>query len=293
MMEDPKKANRETEWFTVGEELAGAETSPAARRDQSDGAESTRQRTTGRSRPSSAVSSPRQPQPEDSGEQGRAAKAGAKNRRRGTSATKQDPSEGSSAPERAGDVANTPKRRLLWWERPATGPGGLPRSEDGSVHGPDESAYAPVLQEQVAIRLGSNVKRAKPVGFRHEEIVRVGESGILTPTGRVALTVTAQTPQRIRLGQITSLKASRSVIGRGRVACFVDDPWVAEFHAVIVYRRSQEETGFFLYTTPSAMTKVNGVAPEGPVKLESMDRIEVGDSYLVFLDVPLWRESQG
>jgi hypothetical protein len=105
------------------------------------------------------------------------------------------------------------------------------------------------------------------------------------------LIVTARTPQRIRLGQVTTLKEALTVIGRGRVGCFVDDLAVAQFHAVITYQRAEEGFGFYLHTTGSAITSLNQCATKPPVKLRSGDRIAIGNTELVFFEVVL--ESEG
>jgi predicted component of type VI protein secretion system len=113
----------------------------------------------------------------------------------------------------------------------------------------------------------------------------------MAPTAHVGMIVTARTPQRLRLGQVTIIKNARTVIGRGRADCFVDDPAVAEFHAVIVYQRVGNAFGFCLHTDVSATTSLNRRTSESVERLQSGDHIALGDTDLVFFEVTLDRGS--
>jgi hypothetical protein len=124
-------------------------------------------------------------------------------------------------------------------------------------------------------------------GFTQSELIRIGGNRPSAPSGVVGLVVTARTPQRVRLGQVTVLHSARTVIGRGRVNLFVDDPDVANVHAVITFEHGEQLAGFRLYTHNSAPVMVNGASVGELVLLASGDRIVIGATELVFLQVPL------
>ena len=109
------------------------------------------------------------------------------------------------------------------------------------------------------------------------------------PIDRVGLLVTVRTPQRIRLGQVTLLKEARNTIGRGRVACFVDDPAAAELHAVVTFERAGDRSAFCLYSVPSAPVYLNEVNPSPTIPLRSGDHLVIGSTELVFFEAVLTR----
>jgi hypothetical protein len=144
----------------------------------------------------------------------------------------------------------------------------------GQVH---SDAPVPAGEE-----LPQRAVRDADFGFRQSDVIRVGESNVTTPLTQVGLVITVRTPQRVRLGQ-----EARTVLGRGRVSCFVDDLGVADSHAVITCQGMEDSTGFCLHTCESAPIAVNGETPDRMVRLQSGDRIKLGDTELVFLEVPL------
>ena len=69
----------------------------------------------------------------------------------------------------------------------------------------------------------------------------------------------------------------------------MDDPAVAEFHAVVAYQHIGETFGFYLYTAASAPSTLNGRGAESMACLHSGDRIGVGGTELAFLEIPIER----
>jgi pSer/pThr/pTyr-binding forkhead associated (FHA) protein len=65
----------------------------------------------------------------------------------------------------------------------------------------------------------------------------------------------------------------------------LDDPAVADYHAVITYESRPENYGYYLY--PGAEMKRNGQTVQGAVHLASGDRLGIGSTELVFLTVEL------
>ena len=124
-------------------------------------------------------------------------------------------------------------------------------------------------------------------GFTQSELIRIGSNRPSAPSGVVGLVVTARTPQRVRLGQVTVLHSARTVIGRGRTNLFVDDPEVANLHAVITFEHIEQSIGFRLYSHNSAPVIVNGASVGELVQLTNGDRIALGSTELVFLEVLL------
>jgi len=171
-------------------------------------------------------------------------------------------------------------------------------TDDMSPIGEMEELRRPVGSEEIEIAAGTESPiRSIPLpqacapssqfGFTQSELIRIGSNRPLVPSGVVGLVVTARTPQRIRLGQVTVLHSPRTVIGRGRVNLLVDDPEIANLHAVITFERSEQLTGFRLYAHNSAPVTVNGASVGGLVPLANGDRIAIGSTELVFLTVIL------
>lgn len=130
------------------------------------------------------------------------------------------------------------------------------------------------------------------VGFLRAELIRVGGTAATPPLDRTGLLVVVRTPQPVRLGQVVPLKDARNVLGRGSgLGCFLDDPGAAEFHAVITYQRQKNNTGFFLHSS-SAAVGLNGVPAAEQAQLASNDRITIGNTELVFLEVQITREDE-
>ena len=133
---------------------------------------------------------------------------------------------------------------------------------------------------------------ATPLGFRRAELIRVGGADATQPLDRTGFLVVAQTPQPVRLGQILPLKGARNVLGRGSgLGCFLDDPAAVELHAVITYQRQKNNVGFFLHSSTAAV-RLNGVPASDETRLASNDRITIGNTELVFLEVRFTREGE-
>jgi hypothetical protein len=129
---------------------------------------------------------------------------------------------------------------------------------------------------------------AHPVGFSRTEVMRTGGNAPTTPVNVAGFLVIVKTPQPVRLGQITPLKAPRTAIGRASgLGCFLDDPSVAEIHAVITHQREQGSTGFFLHAPATAPVYINGASTHKPTRLTSNDRIMAGRSELAFFEVAI------
>lgn len=179
-----------------------------------------------------------------------------------------DPRQALDAPERA----PIPVAELLRQRTPiAQVPG---RVNSGTQASADEHLSLPAT-------------RTSDFGFRQSQLIRMGSNDVMASFAHVGLVVTVRTPRRLRLGQVTVIKETRTVLGRGRVGCFVDDPEVADFHAVITCQQMNDSSGFCLHTCESAPTTLNGEKPGAIVRLRSGDHIGLGDTELIFLEVPL------
>jgi len=122
-------------------------------------------------------------------------------------------------------------------------------------------------------------------GFSFARAMQQGQAAT-RPLDSTAMVVLARTPKRVRRGQVIPLKEARTVLGQGRGAgCLLDDPAVADYHAVITYESRPGESGYYLY--PGAGMKHNGQTPQVAVRLTSGDRLGIGASELVFLTVDL------
>ncbi len=154
---------------------------------------------------------------------------------------------------------------------------------------PTSSSRAPDVPVLADLRESPSTPPASGFGFRQADVIRVGGVVVSVPVAHVGVIVTTRTPQRVRLGQVTVLKEARTVIGRGRVGCFVDDPAIAALHAVITYQCAANSSGFYLHTSVSAPTLLNHETPESMVRLRNGDLIALGHTDLVFLEVPLER----
>lgn len=196
-------------------------------------------------------------------------------------------SAGSIPPSLEPPVAHAPEPptqpvppRAHWWERqaaatpvnpapppppPTPDPVSAPHAEDPPPPSPPAAGH----------------------GFRPAEVIRLGGTGVRVPNTQVGLLVTVRTPQRIRLGQVTILKEARSTIGSGRVACFVDDPGAADFHAVIACQEAGGRSAFCLHSVESAPIHLNGTIPAPMTPLQSGDHLVIGSTELVFFEAAL------
>lgn len=126
---------------------------------------------------------------------------------------------------------------------------------------------------------------AAPVGFIQSEILRLGGTAPTQAYDRAGFLVVVQTPQRVRLGQIISLRDARNAIGRKtRLGGLADDPDAAETHAVITFETGRDEDGFFLYTSASAPVTLNGRMTGSRTLLRNGHRIVIGKTELVFFE---------
>jgi hypothetical protein len=158
----------------------------------------------------------------------------------------------------------------------------------GGPAGPERIEAAAGTESPIhSISLAQAKASSSRFGFTQSELIRIGSKRPSAPSGVVGLVVTARTPRRVRLGQITVLQSARTVIGRGRTNLLVDDPEVANLHAVITFECGEQSTGFRLYTHNSAPVTVNGASVGELVQLTNGDRIAIGSTELVFLAVPL------
>jgi len=101
-----------------------------------------------------------------------------------------------------------------------------------------------------------------------------------------------ETPHRVRLGQVFSLREAKTAMGRGRkVGCLLDDPLVDDFHAVVNYERRPDEAAFYLYAVSEKGLAVNGRPIGEGTRLRSGDRIRLGCTELVFFQAELKGET--
>ena len=121
------------------------------------------------------------------------------------------------------------------------------------------------------------------------EVLRTG-TGVSAPTDVVALLVITETPQRVRRGQVITLREARTLVGRGRkAACLLDDPNVEDYHAVVNFERHEDGAGFFLHPVSTRGVEINGGSVYGAARLRSGDRVHLGATEMVFFQTDLAR----
>jgi len=166
-------------------------------------------------------------------------------------------------------------------------------AQQSEAHPPVLAPCAPLVLDEVSpptpIPATAAPSHSNSGGFLRAELIRVGGTAATPPLDRIGFLVVVRTPQPVRLGQVVPLKDARNVLGRGSgLGCFLDDPGAAEFHAVITYQRQKNTAGFFLHSSTAAVG-LNGVPAAEQAQLESNDRITIGNTELVFLEVQITR----
>ncbi len=117
---------------------------------------------------------------------------------------------------------------------------------------------------------------------------RPDDAATTEPKRVVALLVLVRTPQPVRRGQIIPLKKSKTIVGRGNQAgCFLDDGAVAEAHAYILCSERPGQCGFEWHAMAANTGRINGILASEGQRLRSGDRIELGESELVFFETEL------
>lgn len=156
--------------------------------------------------------------------------------------------------------------------------------EAATPQSPEPGPQAPRAEEPLRETLPP---AARSVGFTRAELMRLGRTGLTAPQNTAALLVVVRTPQRVRRGQIFPLNKPRTVVGKARGVDFLlDDPSVADLHAVITYEQG-DGGAFWLQISDSAPVEVNGVSAARRTQLSGGDRIQLGNTGLVFLETDL------
>lgn len=163
---------------------------------------------------------------------------------------------------------------IYFEEEPDSAPVGGPRDSSASPPSPGPCSAG----GQIAIPGG--VRPAPPSSRSGARIVR--------PADTAAFLVVVRTPRRARRGQIIPLREPRTIIGRGRTAtCFLEDPQIDPSHGEVNYESRPEGLAFWVYPVSEKGLVVNGHRVREGTRLNSGDRLRVGDTELVFFQVEL------
>jgi len=120
------------------------------------------------------------------------------------------------------------------------------------------------------------------------DVLRVG-SPVQEPFRQtIGILVVSATPQIVRRGQIVPLRLTRTILGRGlRANCLLDDSHVDDYHAVINQEERPQGSGFYVHAVEGSRLFVNDSPLESSRRLNSGDRLLLGRTELVFLEVGL------
>jgi hypothetical protein len=158
-----------------------------------------------------------------------------------------------------------------------------------SDEGNTEALRTVVCREDSGAKVDQEVAAAPAVARQSlADVLRVG-SPVREPFRQtIGILVVSATPQIVRRGQVMPLKLTRTILGRGpKASCLLDDSHVDDYHAVINQEVRPQGAGFYVYAVEGSTLCVNDSPLESSQRLNNGDRLLVGRTELIFLEVGL------